>query len=85
MKPAEMRASVSTHESERPSVERGRGSVVEMPPGKPVIEAKSEARTTLASEGNEADVRAAKDAPVPSQRTFVPTGGAEGSPPRDDS
>jgi uncharacterized protein (TIGR00159 family) len=85
MKPAEMRASVGAHDTERPTAERGRGSVVEMPAGKPVIEAKSDARTTPASEGSEADVRAAKDAPVPSQRTFVPTGGAEGSPPRDDS
>lgn len=88
MKPAEMRASVGAHEPERTSVVVGRPAVVEMPVGKPAgepkAEAKAEGRTTPTPD-SDAEPRSLKDAPVPSQRTFVPTGGAEGSPPRDDS
>ncbi|HSN97373.1 MAG TPA: diadenylate cyclase CdaA [Candidatus Nanopelagicales bacterium] len=83
MKPAEMRASLP-NDADRPSPDRGRTTLGGEPPqGKPT-EPRGDARGTLMPEGGTDN----EGRPAVSQRTFVPTGttgGAEGSPPRDDS
>ncbi|AKT36297.1 diadenylate cyclase CdaA [Chondromyces crocatus] len=82
MKPAEVRSSV-VHDTERLSGERSRPAVTDMPAGK-LAEPRGETKSTPSPESGD-DAEARLSPPVPSQRTFVPTGSSGSTPHRDDS